>query len=214
MLELQNICKKFQGLTLGPVNLNIAPGMAYGLLGPNGAGKTTLLNCIALQLRLTSGNIIFNGSQIGWNDIAWKSQISFIREVPNLYDELTIGQTLDLASNIYAAWDSSFADAMIRRFDLNVAERVGILSKGTKVKVGLIAALAHQAKVIILDEPTAGLDPSARAELQTILLEIKQARQDVSFIISSHIFEDTERVADELIILDRGVSHLLLHLKG
>lgn len=203
-LALRSVCKVYPGFELGPLSLDLLPGIAMGLLGPNGAGKTTLLNVIALQSRLTAGAMTYGGVDIAWGDARWKSRISYIRETPAFYDELTIGETLRFAARIYEEWDRPFAEALMTRFGLDRSRRVGTLSKGTRVKLGLVAALAHRARLLLLDEPTAGLDPDAREDLQRALRDLLRERPDVSILLSSHIFEDLDAVADSVTIIRNG----------
>ncbi len=134
VLELSDIRRVFPGFELGPLSLRLRPGQVYGLLGPNGAGKTTLLNLIALQLNTTTGTLRHKGRPIRWGDSAWKARFSYIGEAPSFYDELTVAQTLKLASRLYDRWDHRLADTLVGRFSLRPHQRVGHLSKGTKVK--------------------------------------------------------------------------------
>jgi ABC-2 type transport system ATP-binding protein len=203
-LELTSVRKQFAGFRLGPITTAFRPGRAYGLLGPNGAGKTTLLNLIALQLRASEGTISFNGSQILWGYVAWKERFSYIRETPVFYDELSVSATMALASELYDKWDEPLATELVRRFRLDQGKVVGTLSKGNRVKLGLVLALAHRAELLLLDEPTAGLDPTARADLQAALLNLMTDMPRLALVLSSHIFEDIERVTDEIIIIRDG----------
>ena len=203
MLELNAIVKRYEFFQLGPVSLRLEAGRSYGILGPNGAGKSTLLNLIAVQARLSEGKMLWNSRPISWGDVRWKSQFAFIREVPAFYDELNIGETLNLAHRLYGQWDSDYARTLMSRFELNARQKVGKLSKGTKVKLGLVIALAYRAQVLLLDEPSSGLDPSVRSEMQRVLREIVAERK-VCLILSSHIFDDLEEAADEVIILRSG----------
>lgn len=203
-LELTRLRKEFAGFRLGPITTTLRPGRAYGLLGPNGAGKTTLLNLIALQLRPSGGTISFNGFHISWGDVAWKAQFSYIRETPVFYDELTVSATMALASELYGKWDEPLAAHLVESFALDRGKAVGALSKGNRVKLGLVLALAHRADLLLLDEPTAGLDPTARADLHATLQKLMSDVPRLVLVLSSHIFEDIERVADEIIIIRNG----------
>jgi ABC-2 type transport system ATP-binding protein len=203
-LELKDLQRDFPGFRLGPISIRLVPGVAYGLLGPNGAGKSTLLNSITLQLNLSGGRMCYNGAPVTWGDAAWKLRWSYIRETPAFYDELTIAQTLRLAARLYGRWDEEFSRSLLDRFSLNAKNKVGTLSKGSKVKLGIITALAHHAEFLILDEPTSGLDPTARAELQGMLRQLMGEQPELCLILSSHIFEDIEQVADEVLILRNG----------
>lgn len=203
-LFLDQVEKKFDDFQLGPISLALRRGRAYGLLGPNGAGKTTLLNLMALQLRLSAGRLSFDEQDVRWGDHAWKARFSYIREVPAFYDELSVGATLAVARGLYDRWDDRLAIELLERFGLRRDVVVGRLSKGNKVKVGIVVALAHRAELLLLDEPTAGLDPTARLELQRILRSLVVDTAGLVLVLSSHIFEDIEEVADEIVIVRHG----------
>lgn len=203
-VELRSLQKAFPGFTLGPVSVTFAPGRVYGLLGPNGAGKTTLLDVVAFQTRATSGDVSYGGKRIVWGDARWKEHVAYVREVPAFYGELTVAQTLRLASRLYGRWDEELAVRMKGRLGLRDDQRVRTLSKGTRVKLGIVAALAQRAELVMLDEPTAGVDPTAREELQEILDELRHQRPELTIVLSSHIFEDLETSADEILILRNG----------
>ncbi len=202
-LGVRDLVKRYEGFHLGPLAFDLAPGRACGLLGPNGSGKTTLLNCLAGQVRPDAGEILWNGRDIPWGDWRYREEISFTLETPILYEDLSIGQTLRFASSIYATWDGPFALDWLAKMKLDPKKRVRALSKGMRVKLSLIAGLAHGAKLLLLDEPTAGLDPDARADIQELLRNLVRERQ-ACLMISSHLFEDIESVCDDLIILRQG----------
>ena len=204
LLELRNVCRVFPGFQLGPLSLRLRPGQVYGLLGPNGAGKTTLLDLIAVQLKTTSGTLSSADTPIRWGDNAWKARFSYIREMPSFYAELTVAQTLKLAGQLYPRWDPVLADLLVGTFRLRPHHRVRHLSKGTTLKLGIVTALSHRAALLILDEPTAGLDPTARADLQDTIRNLIRAHPSVCVLLSSHIFEDIEEAATEILILRRG----------
>jgi ABC-2 type transport system ATP-binding protein len=204
VLSVRQLTKTFPSFTLGPLDMAFVAGRAYGLLGPNGAGKTTFLGLLTLQLRPSSGDIRYRDTAIAWRDTSCLEHIAYIRETPTFYDELTIGQTLQLASRLYRTWDASVARALLARFALDANKPVKSLSKGTAVKLGLVSALAHRTEILILDEPTAGLDPTMRRELQQTLIELKQEQPQLCLILSSHIFEDFQDIADEIVIIKDG----------
>ena len=210
ILELRDLCRVFPGFTLGPLSYEFRPGQVYGLLGPNGAGKTTLLDLIASQLKATAGTLSYGGRPIRWGDSAWKARFSYIREVPSFYAELTVAQTLKLAGQLYACWDHLLADTLVGTFRLRPHQLVEQLSKGTRVKLGIVTALAHRADVLILDEPTAGLDPTARADLHDAVRTLIRDHPSLCVLLSSHIFEDIDEAATEVLILRHG--RLVLHM--
>ena len=203
-LELRALAKVYAGFTLGPLNLSFAPGRVHGLLGANGAGKTTMLSMITLQTRATSGTMLCGSEPILWGDAAWKERVAYVRETPALYDELTVAESIRFASRLYGRWDAPVASRMIARLGLRNDQRVKTLSKGTRVKLGIAIALAQRAELLILDEPTAGVDPTAREELYEILGDLRRQYPELCIVFSSHIFEDLETLADEVVILHGG----------
>lgn len=203
-LELLSLTKAYPTFVLGPLSISFRPGHVHGVLGPNGAGKTTLLNLVALQCRATAGEMRHGGVPVRWGDACWKGKVAYVRESPSFYDELTVGETLRLASRLYDDWDRGLAAHMSMRLGLRDAQRVRTLSKGTRVKLGLVAALASRAELLVLDEPTAGVDPTSRQELHEVLRRLRRDRPELCVLLSSHIFEDIEELADEVLILREG----------
>ena len=204
-LTVTELVYAFPGFDFGPVSLTLQPGRVCGILGPNGAGKSTLLNLLTHQLRPAGGRVAFGGQGIPWNDAAWKTRFAYIRETPAFYDELRAGEVLEFAGRIYEQWDAERAERLCARLELDLQKRVSALSKGNLVKLGLVAGISSRADLLLLDEPTAGLDPSVRAGIQRALRElIEEQRDTLSIILSSHIFDDLEEVADDLLILRNG----------
>ena len=203
-LELRDLTRRFTTFELGPVSLDLEPGEVYGLLGANGAGKTTLMDLIALQLRPSGGCLRHDGATIAWAETAWKTRFSYVREVPAFYDELTVGQTLRLAGRLYERWDAALSARLVDRLGLRPDQPVAHLSRGTRVKLGLASALAARVALLILDEPTAGLDPSARAELHATLAALVAEHPSLCVILSSHLFDDIETSATQICMLRRG----------
>ena len=204
VLELVDIRRRFPGFELGPLSLKLRRGRVYGLLGPNGAGKTTLLDLVALQTRPTGGVLRTDGGLLSWGSRAWMTRLSYVREVVAFYDELTVADTLRLASRLYDRWDPTLAARLVDTLELPLDRRVRELSKGTKVKLGIASALAHHADLLLLDEPTAGLDPTARAGVQAIVRDMARDHPRLCVLFSSHIFEDLEETATDLLILRSG----------
>ena len=204
VVELIDIRRRFPGFELGPLSLKLRPGRVYGLLGPNGAGKTTLLDIVGLQLKPTGGVLRTGGKPIGWGSLGWKKRLSYVREVVPFYAELTVAETLRLASRLYDAWDPALAARLVDTLELPLDKQVGKLSKGTKVKLGIASALAHHADLLLLDEPTAGLDPTVRANVQAVVRSLMQEHPRLCVVLSSHIFEDIEETATDILMLRDG----------
>ena len=204
VLELVDVQRRFPDFELGPLSLKLRKGRVYGLLGPNGAGKTTLLDLVTLQTRPTAGVLRTNSGLVSWGSRTWRARLSYVREVVAFYDELTVAETLRLASRLYDRWDQTLASRLVDTLELPPDRRVRELSKGTKVKLGIASALAHRAELLLLDEPTAGLDPTARADVQALVRDMARDHPQFCVVFSSHIFEDLEETATDLLILRNG----------
>ena len=204
VVELNEIHRRFPGFELGPLCLQLRRGRIYGLLGPNGSGKTTLLDIVGVQLRPTGGTLRTGNEPIGWGSLPWKMRLSYVREVVPFYGELTVAETLRFASRVYDAWDPALAARLVDTLELPLDKPVGNLSKGTKVKLGIASALAHRADLLLLDEPTAGLDPTVRADVQAIVRSLVQEHPGLCVVLSSHIFEDIEETATDILMLRNG----------
>ena len=203
--RLTNVAYTFPGFDFGPLSVVWSPGQVYGLLGANGAGKTTLLNLVTHQLRLESGTMSYGGWEPAWGDPKWKARFTYISETPAFYDELTVRDILRFAGKIHDRWDAQLASRLVTRLELDPSKKVSHLSKGNRVKLGLVAGMAAHAELILLDEPTAGLDPSVRIEVHQILTDLMSEQNGhLCIVLSSHIFEDLEKVADNVSILKNG----------
>jgi ABC-2 type transport system ATP-binding protein len=194
--------RRYPAFQLGPVSLHLPPGRALGLLGSNGAGKTTLLAAIAGQARLEAGTVAWNGQPIVRGAWRYKHQVSYVRDVPAFYGELTVGQTMAFVERLRPTWRPERAAHLLRVFDLDPARRVQALSRGMRAKLGLLLAVAHDVRLLLLDEVTAGVDADTRAEIQRFLRVL--VTEGVAVLVSSHIFEDIEQISDDLLILRRG----------
>ncbi len=204
VLKLIAVERDFPGFRFGPVTLAFAPGVVHGLLGPNGAGKTTMLNLMALQSRPASGSMTYGSRVVPWADLRWKQTLAYVRETPAFYDEFTVADTLRFAGALHDRWDLALATRLANRFGLDGRKSVRALSKGTRVKLGLVLALAQGARLLLLDEPTAGVDPTSREELHDAIKELRLERPDLCVILSSHLFEDVNELADQFLILRDG----------
>jgi ABC-2 type transport system ATP-binding protein len=202
-LVVDRLVRRFDAFVLGPLSFQLAPGRALGLLGANGAGKTTLLTALAGQARTQGGTVRWRDRAIvrdGWRHRQW---VSYVRDVPPLYAELTVGQTLAFVAALHATWRAARAQELLEVFRLAPRKRVGVLSRGMKTKLGLLLAVSHDVELLLLDEVTVGVDPDTRDEIQRFLRTLVTDR-GVSVILSSHIFDDIERVSDEVLILRHG----------
>lgn len=205
LVELHNVTKKYgQAEVLKNVNLNFESGKIIGLLGPNGSGKTTIIKLLNGLIPLSSGEILIDGKKIG---IETKKIISYLPEKTYLSDNLTVRECINLFVDFYDDFDVKKAESLIDKLNVNYKQKIKTLSKGTKEKVQLILVMSRKAKIYILDEPIAGVDPAARDYiLDTIMSNFGE---DSTLIICTHLISDIERILDEVVFLKNGF--IVLH---
>ena len=207
MIELNGVSKRYgRVLALDRLTAHIARGETVGLLGPNGAGKTTLMNIVTGQLAATSGAVSVGGFDIIRSPEEAKALIGYLPEQAPLYDEMTVRDYLlflcRLRGVVPAERDRHIADiSRLTGIEAVLPRRIGNLSRGFKQRVGLCQALCGDPEVLILDEPTAGLDPLQAAEFRQL---IKSLQQDHTVLLSSHILADMEQICRRVLILRDG----------
>ncbi len=206
MVEITNLTKNYGNVTaVNNVSFKIEKGHVYGLLGPNGAGKSTIMNIMTGCLAATSGTVTVNGNDIYKRASAAKSEIGYLPEIPPLYPEMTPHEYLRFIAKVKKVKGN--ADEEVER----VAEMCGIrsvsnqliktLSKGYRQRVGIAGALIGDPQIVILDEPTVGLDPLQLIEVRALISRLKQ---DHAVILSSHIMGEIAAVCDYIIIMANG----------
>lgn len=200
ILELKNITKKFGSkVALDSINVTLQPGKIVGLLGTNGSGKTTMIKLINDLLTPDQGTVQINGKKPG---IDTKKIVSYLPERSYLDPGMTVKEALRLFSDFYADFDRKKAEGLLQEFSISLDSRIKTLSKGTREKVQLVLVMSRKAKLFVLDEPMAGVDPAARDHiLDTILSGYDE---EATILISTHLIADVERVLDEVIFLDHG----------
>jgi ABC-2 type transport system ATP-binding protein len=188
---------------LDGLDLEIPAGSVVGLLGKNGAGKTTLIKCLLGLLRGESGEISVLGEEAWSLDAGAKGRLGYVPQVVTLYPWMRVWQLMEYTAPFYPRWNSALVKDLLGRFEVEEGARIKTLSVGTLQKLAIILALGHEPELLVLDEPAASLDPSARREfLKTILDIAADERRTVLF--STHITSDLERVADRVAILRAG----------
>ena len=192
----EGISKHYREFTLDHVNLEVPAGRILGIIGPNGAGKTTTLKMLMNIVKPDEGIIEILGMHYPQDERAIKNAIGYVGEEQYFYEDRTVAWTGRFVSHFFGQWDENEFDRLLMRFGISRTKRVKTLSKGMRVKLALAIALSHHPRLIILDEPTSGLDPVVRRELLVLLKERSLENEDLSIIISSHITEDLERIAD------------------
>ena len=188
---------------LSSVSLTIPCGGVHGLVGENGAGKTTLIRHILGLLRAEAGSVRVFGIDPIADPVGVLSRIGYLSEQNDLPGWMRVDELLRYTRAFYPAWDDAYAEQLRDAFDLDPAARVRTLSKGQKARAGLIVALAYRPELLVLDEPSSGLDPIVRRDiLEAIIRTIAEDGRTVLF--SSHLLDEVERVADRVTMISRG----------
>jgi ABC-2 type transport system ATP-binding protein len=201
--QLTELTKQFPDFKLGPINLELEPGKVLGYVGPNGSGKTTTMHCLVGLVKADSGRAEIFGKENNPNKIDWKFDIGYVGDKHVFYENWSGAKNLKFISQFYPSWSDNMASKLIKRFELPIAKKAKELSTGNRVKLSLIQVLSRFPKLLILDEPTAGLDPVVRTELLDILFEVLEDGERAIFY-STHILTDISRLADELAFIDSG----------
>lgn len=203
MIEIKNISKSFGKLkALNNVNLNCHKGECIALIGPNGCGKTTLIKSILGMVVPTSGDIIFNGKNIK-NDYRYRQQIGYMPQIGRYPDNMTIGHIIEMIRQIRKS-DQPLDEDLLQAFDLPSLydKRMRTLSGGTTQKVSATLAFLFNPDVLILDEPTAGLDPLASEILKNKIIKEKQKGKLI--LITSHLLSELDDLVTEIIFMQEG----------
>ena len=201
--EFNDVVKTYKDFQLGPLNLSLEPGIVLGYIGPNGSGKTTTMHCLTGLVRADKGEMKVFGKPNSLHHPEWKLDIGYVGDVHAFYERWTGEKNLTFLSRFYPSWSKQRALELARRFQLPLDKNVRDLSSGNRVKLSLVGALAHSPRLLILDEPTAGLDPVVRTEVLDVLFEILESGERAIFY-STHILSDISRLADELAFLHEG----------
>jgi ABC-2 type transport system ATP-binding protein len=203
ILEIKNLTKTYKGFTLDNINLTLSPGSILGIIGPNGAGKTTTLKILMGITRANSGTVSIFGMNHKNNSMPIKNKIGYVGEDQFFYENKTVSWTSQFVQKFYDHWDTNLFQSLLTDFEISRSKKIRELSKGMRVKLGMAIALSHNPDLLILDEPTAGLDPIIRRELLDILHDIP-GDKNKSVIISSHITDDIARIADFVLFIVEG----------
>jgi ABC-2 type transport system ATP-binding protein len=201
--QYKNVIKTFSEFKLGPLNLDLEPGTVLGFVGPNGSGKTTTIQCLVGLLRADLGVMEVFGRPNDLNKPEWKLDIGYVGDIQVFYERWTGQQNLDFLSQFYPNWSNERASELTKRFNLPLHKRAKDLSTGNRVKLSLIAALAHSPRLLLLDEPTSGIDPVVRTEVLDVLFEILETGER-AILYATHILPEISRLADELAFIDNG----------
>lgn len=207
MIEVSHLTKKYGGhLAVDDVSFTVEDGQIYGLLGPNGAGKSTIMNILTGYLSATSGQVTVAGHPLPEEADEAKACVGYLPEQPPIYPEMTVGEYLNFVAELKKVPRAQRKEQVLR-----AARRTGLekvlprlirsLSKGYKQRVGIAQALLGSPKIIILDEPTVGLDPAQVIEMRKLIRELGKAH---TVILSSHILSEVQAVCQQVLILSKG----------
>jgi ABC-2 type transport system ATP-binding protein len=204
VVEIHALSRRFgRTLALDGVNLEIPRGAVFGIVGENGAGKTTMIKHLMGLLKAQSGTVRVFGRDPVKDPVGVLSRVGYLSEDRDLPDWMTIEELLRYLRAFYPTWDDEFANRLREQFDLSPTARTKGLSQGQRARTCLLAAMAYRPELLVLDEPSTGLDPIVRRDiLSAIVRTIAEEGRTVLF--SSHLLDEVERLADWVAMIDRG----------
>lgn len=202
-VAIRGLVKRFPQFTLGPLDLTVPEGAIYGLIGPNGAGKTTTLDLIMGMGAGEAGSIEIFGLDHASEEVAVKLRTGYVSPELSYNAWRHVGRLMNFLKPFYPTWDDAYCTHLLYRFNLNAEDRITTLSLGQRTRLALVAALAHRPDLLILDEPTTGLDAIAKRQLFDEMLDLMQEERR-TVLISSHNLTDLERLADHVGLISEG----------
>lgn len=206
-IETSGLTKHYGDVrALVDLDLAVQRGEVFGFLGPNGAGKTTTIRAMLDYITPTAGSATVLGMDAAADSVRLRHRIGYMPAEYSLYDKLTGGQYLQYFANLRGGVDGEYVAKLAKRFDADLSRKIADYSTGNKQKIGIIQAFMSQPELLILDEPSTGLDPLMQQELQALIREVQDEGRTV--FLSSHTLSEVERVADRVGILRQG--HLVV----
>lgn len=202
---ISNLSKRYPGsnnLALDGLNLSVKPGEVYGFLGPNGAGKSTTIRMLMNFIEPTSGQAKILGYDAVEDSVDIKKHVGYLAGDSALYPSMTGRQFLTYMHQLQPAISTKYMNELSRRMKAQLDRKIGDLSRGNRQKIGIIQAFMHQPKVLILDEPSSGLDPLMQEELYKLIIEARD--RQASVFMSSHILSEVQKVCDRIGIIRDG----------
>ncbi len=198
-----NLTKDYPSIrALNSLNLEVPRGSIFGFLGPNGAGKTTTIRLLLGLIFPTSGEAEVLGEN-PFTSYQYKEKVGYVSENRVFYENFKVDELISFTQGCYQSWSKEREEKLIKLFDLPLNQRVRNLSKGMKSQLAFVLAFCHQPELLILDEPTEGMDPLTRRDFLTTLLSA-EAIEETTVFISSHLLNEVERVADWVGLLHKG----------
>ena len=209
MIEIKNVSKTYNGkkLALDKVSFTVNDGEIFAFIGHNGAGKTTLIKSIVGILEFNEGDILINGKSIKKDPIACKKEIAYIPDNPDLYENMKAIDFINFICDMYEVSEEERSINIKKYADIlelsdNLGDEISSFSHGMKQKVALIAALSHDPKILIMDEPFVGLDPKAVYDMKNIMKDM--VKENKTIFYSTHILDVAEKICDRVAIIKSG----------
>jgi ABC-2 type transport system ATP-binding protein len=204
VVEVTGLSRRFgHTQALDGVYLDVPRGSVFGLVGENGAGKTTLIKHLLGLFKAQTGTVRVLGLDPVLDPVGVLARVGYLSEDRDMPEWMRISEMLRYLRAFYPSWDDGFADDLRRQFDLDPRARIKTLSQGQRARLGLLAALAYRPEVLILDEPSTGLDPIVRREILAAIIRTI-AEEGRTVVFSSHLLDEVERVSDHVALIDRG----------
>ena len=204
VIDVAELTRRFGAtMALAKVSLSLPRGAVYGLVGANGAGKTTLIKHILGLLRAESGSVRVFGLDPVADPVGVLSRIGYLSEENDLPGWMRVNELIRYTRAFYPAWDDAYAEELRRTFALDPAAKVKTLSKGQKARLGLLIALAYRPELLVLDEPSSGLDPIVRRDILGAVIRTI-ADEGRTVLLSSHLLDEVELVADHVTMISHG----------
>jgi ABC-2 type transport system ATP-binding protein len=204
IVEIDHLKRRFGSCeAVNDLSLAVPQGSVFALLGPNGAGKTTTIKVMMNIIRPTAGRAMVLGIDSRRLGPAQFREIGYVSENQEIPTAMTVQELLDYCRPLYPSWDPDFAATLVKMLDVPLERRIGQLSRGTRMKAALVSSLAYHPKLLVLDEPFAGLDPLVREEFAQGVLELTGQQQWTVFL-ASHDIDEVERLADWVAMIDNG----------
>jgi ABC-2 type transport system ATP-binding protein len=203
VVQFEGVGKRYRHFALDDVSFELPAGSIMGFIGANGAGKSTTIRILMGLVHQDRGSVRVHGHAMPAHQIAAKWDVGFVSEDMRLYSTTTLAWHMDFVRSIYPSWDPAYAAALVKRFDLRPEQKIKGLSHGQRVKSAMLLALARRPRLLVLDEPTTGLDPIARHEVLTSLMEALEDERRAIFFSSQNTL-DVEQISDQITFIDRG----------
>ncbi len=202
-IEIRGLRKNFDHFSLGPLDMNVPRGGIYGFIGPNGSGKTTTIDLLMGMGMESAGEIQVFGLHHRKNEVEVKRQIGYASPDLNFEAWGQVGRAIQFTRGFYPSWDQSYCEKLLSAFTLTHSQTIKTLSFGSKIKLALVLALSHRPALLILDEPTVGLDAISKQQVFSELLSAVEGGER-TVLISSHGLTDIERFADSVGMIKNG----------